>query len=148
MEAHKSILEETDKDIIRGFALNTNSKAATQAKGFMYYFYDENLFDVSSSSSARIARTQNAPQEKNIWQSNNSTKFENDLLISPNPAKDFVNITLINSNQIVNIFDAQGKKVKTIQPEANSTRINLTDLEQGLYFVTFDKIRHKLIILR
>lgn len=83
-------LNKTEKDIIRDFAQNHNNKAATQAKGFMQYFYNENLID-GTNNSARIAQYVNSANEQerdnNLVQFNSKNVLANSLLISPNPGK-------------------------------------------------------------
>ena len=63
----------------------------------------------------------------------------NRFRIYPNPAKDEVVIQLANSNfetGKVNIYDIHGKAImKDIKFEGNSSSINLTDLESGMYFI-------------
>lgn len=63
------------------------------------------------------------------------------LNVSPNPAKDFVNVNwnVIASGDaktIINIMTIDGKLVRTETVESNGTaRLNIADLDKGLYFV-------------
>lgn len=61
-------------------------------------------------------------------------KINSDVNINPNPAKDFVNVTLgRHSKGTVTIYDASGKLVKTVNVGANSGRINVSELVKGTY---------------
>lgn len=74
------------------------------------------------------------------WEDNLSTDhFTNSETISfsmyPNPTSEYFKINNINSNMLVNIFDFQGRLVKSIMysPEM---KINVKDLNSGTYFVS------------
>ena len=142
-------LEKTEKDIIRDFAQNHNNKAAAKAKGFMQYFYEENLIG-NSNNSSRMAQHGNEAQkeeiENNLVQFNSKNVLANSLLISPNPAKDFVNIQVENINQDIVITDTNGKIIKSIKANPSSIKIDVSEIKPGLYFVRFDSNYHKLII--
>jgi len=60
------------------------------------------------------------------------------IQISPNPANNFVAVTLGNSQDInaINVFDVLGNKVKSnIQNIKSKIEINTTSLSNGVYFV-------------
>ncbi|PJC62190.1 MAG: hypothetical protein CO022_05855, partial [Flavobacteriales bacterium CG_4_9_14_0_2_um_filter_32_27] len=58
------------------------------------------------------------------------------LLIYPNPANDFITIenTIMAIDEIV-IYDITGKTIKTILPKTNTTKVNVSDLSDGVYFI-------------
>ena len=58
------------------------------------------------------------------------------LLIYPNPANDFITIenTSMAIDEIV-IYDITGKTIKTILPKTNTTKVNVSDLSDGVYFI-------------
>ena len=60
----------------------------------------------------------------------------------PNPAQDIVHIKGINGNFSYEIFSLDGKKVKT---GTSNGSINLADLIPGIYFVSVENQRFKLI---
>lgn len=69
---------------------------------------------------------------------NTESFFKNNLAVSPNPAKDIVNITN-NGNSILNnaiITDVNGRIVKNTNFNGVSTaQINVNDLNTGVYFL-------------
>ncbi|WP_288375601.1 S8/S53 family peptidase [Chryseobacterium culicis] len=64
-------------------------------------------------------------------------KINSEVSITPNPAKDFVNVALgRHSKAAVTIYDVSGKLVKTVNVDANSGRINVSELVKGTYLFT------------
>lgn len=54
--------------------------------------------------------------------------------VSPNPASDFVNVTALNQQIIsVTLYDLSGKKIKFIGECSNTIKMNIKDLNVGLY---------------
>jgi len=63
---------------------------------------------------------------------------ENEVLeitIYPNPATDYAFITLGEKSEIIQIFDVQGKLVKSITVDNSTIKIDLSEFNAGLYFV-------------
>jgi minor extracellular serine protease Vpr len=66
-----------------------------------------------------------------------NVKLNSDVNITPNPAKDFVNVMLGRySKGAVTIYDASGKLVKTVNVDNNSNRIDVSELVRGTYLFT------------
>lgn len=64
-------------------------------------------------------------------------KINSEVSITPNPAKDFVNVALgRHSKGALTIYDVSGKLVKTVNIDANSGRINVSELVKGTYLFT------------
>ncbi|WP_126652341.1 S8/S53 family peptidase [Chryseobacterium aureum] len=64
-------------------------------------------------------------------------KINSEVSITPNPAKDFVNVALgRHSKGALTIYDISGKLVKTVNVDANSGRINVSELVKGTYLFT------------
>lgn len=64
-------------------------------------------------------------------------KLNSEVNITPNPAKDFVNVMLgRHSKGTVTIYDASGKLIKTVGVNTNSNRINVSELVKGTYVFT------------
>jgi hypothetical protein len=60
----------------------------------------------------------------------------NSITIYPNPANDVVNVQCTMSNvQEVEVIDVYGKVINTIHVTDNPTRINVSGLANGMYFV-------------
>ncbi|WP_312298569.1 S8/S53 family peptidase [Chryseobacterium sp.] len=78
-------------------------------------------------------------------------KLNSEVNITPNPAKDFVNITLGKYTKAsVTIYDASGKLVKTVNVNTNSGKIDVSELVKGTYMFTItlndnQKITKKII---
>lgn len=58
-----------------------------------------------------------------------------DLIMTPNPANDFITLSTDEVPQQISILNECGQIVKTIQPESNSTTIETTHLRAGLYLM-------------
>jgi xyloglucan-specific exo-beta-1,4-glucanase len=79
---------------------------------------------------------------------------KNELKISPNPTKTYFKIEslfgLDTKESEITIFDVLGRKIKTVQIKNTSDKINISDLNKGVYLVVLmnKTIRHeaKLII--
>ncbi len=64
-------------------------------------------------------------------------KLNSEVNITPNPAKDFVNVILgRHSKGGVTIYDVSGKLVKTVNVDTNSSKINVSELVKGIYLFT------------
>jgi hypothetical protein len=58
---------------------------------------------------------------------------EAELLISPNPVKDYANIGMLYIMDELSIFNNQGKLVRHEEVGRNSTKLDLSDLPTGMY---------------
>ena len=62
--------------------------------------------------------------------------LEDNVTVYPNPTKDVVNVQCtMNNVQSVEVFDVFGKLITTTNVIDNLTRINVSDLAPGMYFV-------------
>ena len=64
--------------------------------------------------------------------------LKNDLHIYPNPAKDIININSNykgNQSYLILIYDMSGRKVIEKNADTESTEINISNLDSGIYFV-------------
>jgi hypothetical protein len=64
------------------------------------------------------------------------------LTISPNPAREYVEITVSNinlsSNSKVDVYNIIGSKLMTVNIDKEEvTRLNITELPAGLYFIKY-----------
>ena len=63
--------------------------------------------------------------------------MNSEVNITPNPAKDFVNVILgRHSKGAVTIYDASGKLIKTVNVNTNSGKIDVSELIKGTYLFT------------
>lgn len=64
-------------------------------------------------------------------------KMNSEVNITPNPAKDFVNVVLgRHSKGTVTIYDVSGKLIKTVNVNTNSGKIDISELIKGTYLFT------------
>ncbi|MBR6775871.1 MAG: T9SS type A sorting domain-containing protein [Bacteroidales bacterium] len=62
-------------------------------------------------------------------------EYEKEFVIYPNPAKDFVKVSTVNSQQTtVRIYNILGMLVEEIEIISNETEINVSDYNPGIYF--------------
>jgi hypothetical protein len=62
--------------------------------------------------------------------------FVPELTISPNPAKDYINITQKSSvykRRELSIYNVNGKRIKHYQGQTN--KLNISDLKTGIYLI-------------
>jgi hypothetical protein len=61
-----------------------------------------------------------------------------DVMVYPNPAKDYINVEFVNSkfvNSKIQISDISGKEYFNIDMKSESQKINIENLVSGVYFV-------------
>lgn len=62
---------------------------------------------------------------------------QNQFQLYPNPSSDYVNVEMnALMNGSINIYDASGKQVYVQSLNALKTTVQVSDLEQGIYFIT------------
>ena len=61
---------------------------------------------------------------------------ETNIELYPNPARDYMVVNSTDNIESYTIFNLSGEKV--IQGIPNSSTINVTDLQSGLYFIVFE----------
>ncbi len=74
----------------------------------------------------------------------NIIEIQSDALLNapyvyPNPASDFIIVSNIDTDVLIEIFDALGKKVYAQETNAESTEIDIKDLTRGIYFFSTTK---------
>ncbi|WP_309641430.1 T9SS type A sorting domain-containing protein [Flavobacterium sp.] len=70
--------------------------------------------------------------------SNLATDFfekDNDIAIYPNPTRDFLNVSVIQEIDSVVIYNALGQEVMAQSLNANEVKIDVSDLQQGIYIL-------------
>jgi hypothetical protein len=71
----------------------------------------------------------------------------NELSIYPNPAKDKLTVTLINSdNSIITITDVLGKQLIREKLADSQTELNVSELNSGIYFVNVNGKTQKIVV--
>ena len=79
----------------------------------------------------------------------NNTDFKSDaknVIISPNPTDDFLNISQIENIKNIIIFNTNGKKVyQNTYNNINTTKIDISNLNSGLYILEVNDVKYKFI---
>ncbi len=77
----------------------------------------------------------------------NQAEIETGFIIYPNPAQDVLNVVLYEEGRNnIEILDIQGRQIKLVSPENNRIRIDISDLNKGVYLVKVGNESKKLII--
>lgn len=69
--------------------------------------------------------------------------FFSDLKFYPNPAMSFLNLEGVESVEI-QIKDFKGKEIKRVYSSKNTLKVDLTDMESGVYILCFYKSSHRI----
>ncbi|WP_291125879.1 T9SS type A sorting domain-containing protein [Flavobacterium sp. UBA6031] len=77
----------------------------------------------------------------------NSSYSQNEIRIGPNPANSYVNIDLSgqNSNNEISILDVKGLLVLKKTVSSNNVQLNISDFQQGLYFICVNTGSYRII---
>ena len=91
--------------------------------------------------SAKIYFDYNAPLDTNIAQttyavlSNTVYQLDNTISVSPNPTNGNININSRFTIKSIELFDVQGRILETSLEKSASTKINISDKQNGIYFL-------------
>jgi hypothetical protein len=123
-------LNEEEIAELQNIALATNGRSATMAKGVLCFFYnicldtEEEVFEIKSMQ-----------QNGNEAVKTKSNK-ENIVLVYPNPANDYINITSTdNKIKEVTLFDLAGKYIHSEKGNALSCKMNTSAIKKGIYLL-------------
>ena len=64
-----------------------------------------------------------------------SLKVESSIFIFPNPVKEYITVSGVKKDAIINLYDLNGRLLQTISAQENSTNINVLSLQQGTYLL-------------
>lgn len=98
----------------------------------------------NSPYTASLARFNNQP-----YLSTTEIAEKNTFTIYPNPTAEFFMISkseIADKNQKVEILDETGRIVKTVFINAANSKVEVSDLGSGIYYVHLNKVTKKLII--
>lgn len=112
----------------------TNSANGAMFMNFMDYVND-GCMGMFTTNQKAIAREVLEEIRVDMFLSTKQPELSNSVMISPNPTKD---IFKIKANEIlgkVEIFDTTGKLVKKVQPTNLEESINISELENGVYYL-------------
>jgi|GEM_PF-7005244 len=78
------------------------------------------------------------------------TPFATEISLYPNPANDFVNLTIDGVQTIspedIRILDMSGRLVKTFTLESRSAKIDVSNLDAGVYIVAGRYVNRKMVV--
>jgi len=60
---------------------------------------------------------------------------KNQLIITPNPSKGLVTVTVTKSNELINIFDSKGRLLLSQTLAAQKETLDFSSLQKGIYFI-------------
>ena len=67
------------------------------------------------------------------------SSVENNVVIYPNPVRDFMNITnLESSNYIAKIVDMSGRVIKSFEMRNGQNQVDVASLKSGIYFISMN----------
>ena len=105
---------------------NTGLMPGTQIKNRGYIYFDYNTLVLTNVTLNTIALPTGI----------NEINKSGLLKVYPNPAKDKLVVSVSNTgNSIITISDVLGKAVKQIKTSELQTEINVSDLQDGIYFI-------------
>jgi hypothetical protein len=67
--------------------------------------------------------------------SNQEITAQNNVLIFPNPTKDFITISGVKEDDIIQLIDIQGRLFFNGKAEQSSFNLNLNGINSGAYFL-------------
>jgi hypothetical protein len=74
-------------------------------------------------------------------------ELENNLMIYPNPANDFVKLSAVSGQlSVVKIYNCLGMMVEEIEVNSNEIEINVSNYNSGVYFVEINTDKENSII--
>jgi len=84
-------------------------------------------------------------QVRNIRSSTNTASSESNVVIYPNPVRDVMNITnLESSNYTARIVDMGGRVIKSFVMRNGQNQVDVADLKSGIYFISMNDMNGKI----
>jgi hypothetical protein len=127
-------ITDREKTTLRSIRESTKGRSSSMANGVLCFFYDDcQEIDIPDFSLNR-GNTKKLEKGENSENKNNT----NSLYIYPNPANESVEIINLNpENQIVKneILTTMGQLLKTDYLTKEPIKINLKNLEAGIYLI-------------
>lgn len=72
-----------------------------------------------------------------VFQTLSNAAFETDASVAvfPNPTTDFLNVSANSDLKSIELFDVQGRILQMLLPNTKETKVTMTSLPRGIYFV-------------
>ncbi|MDD5569541.1 MAG: T9SS type A sorting domain-containing protein [Bacteroidales bacterium] len=135
----------TNDNLNMGFDLNNEFGWSGTYNGNLFY----NTDGTWQNSSYKGALMMRPVFKKVIPQAVENNDFKNNILVYPNPAKDFINIkNETNEKKLrIVIFDFLGRERinSIINTDSGNTKINLNDFGEGLYIIQISDLNGKIL---
>ena len=106
----------------------------------------EYCFSVTAVSTTAESEKSDEACDKTFSGENVDELLLNNFKIYPNPASSEINIISRMKKADVKIYDMTGRCVKDVRICDDNTRINISDIEKGLYLININGNIEKLII--
>jgi hypothetical protein len=128
---------------------SANTTLEFQKTGTWYDFFGKKSFNVPATTQAVVL----APGEFKLYSTrnfgstvtaiNNDLSYQNDLIISPNPANDFFRIVSSVNTKRVGIYALSGSKVRDFlwSDTQGSHEIYIGDLHSGMYLLEVQNVK-------
>lgn len=129
----------SQKKIVVDYHNDIETRIISDSRCTITFVGDDIVFNVgndsvftSSLSSVRKLYFEDDSNSIYTESENGSRQFE----VYPNPATDFIKLRFLNNNKYrIDIFDVNGRLVKSLDLYEKDTLISISDLENGLYFI-------------
>jgi len=72
-------------------------------------------------------------------------KVESSIFVFPNPVKEYLTVSGVEKGETINLYDLSGGLLQTIPAQENSTKIDVSSLQQGVYVLQIGKQQVKFI---
>lgn len=146
LDTEKFIVEELDESWDEATSSWENETLSTRTKteeGWLHILLIQSWEDENWEDAARITFT----YRNNL--STGNIPLANNILIYPNPARDQLNISGIETNAVaLKILNVNGQEVTNSKRTIGFNSIDISDLSSGIYFLKAEKPNSKIITKR
>lgn len=97
--------------------------------------YSKTSIKLGATGTPTVTNTTQISVNNDVFSGINEFSLENSLAIYPNPASDFITVSLNNNDAIVEIVNQIGQVIKSEKINSNTSRIDISALNSGVYFV-------------
>ena len=66
-------------------------------------------------------------------------KPESSISVFPNPVQETLTVNGVKKDALINVYSMNGALLKTVKAQDNSTKVDVSSLQQGIYFLQIDK---------
>jgi len=66
-------------------------------------------------------------------------KPESSISVFPNPVQETLTVNGVKKDAVINVYSMSGALLKTVTAQDNSTKVDVSSLQQGIYLLQIDK---------